>query len=98
MLSISDQIFQKSYLGGIEIDWIAQSLAVKNTYLASKKKWVNIDIFRNLPNRLMPQPHRRFKSYKLKKKLLFTYILNIKYLLSFHSERVRNVSIIKIYI
>jgi hypothetical protein len=48
----------------------------KKTYLAEKmgKYWVNIDIFKNLPNHLTPQPRRRFKSYKLKKNTLYIYI------------------------
>jgi hypothetical protein len=54
------------------------------------QKWVkngyNIDIYRNLPNRLTPQPRRRFKSYKIFLKiLLYIYILNIKYPLSFQT-------------
>jgi hypothetical protein len=47
----------------------------KNLFGSKNGKYlVNIDIFRKFPNHLTPQPRRLFESYKLKKKLLYTYI------------------------
>jgi hypothetical protein len=63
------------------------------------KKWVNIDIFRNLPNRFTSQPHRRFKSYKLKKKKYFLYIyIEYEILIKFLLGKSGNVYIIKTHV
>jgi hypothetical protein len=51
----------------MQINVIDKAMKWVGKKLIWQKKWVNIDIFRNLSNHLMPHPSRRFKSYKLKK-------------------------------
>jgi hypothetical protein len=68
------------------VDW-------KKTYLAAKmgKYWANIDIFKNLPNHLTPQPRRRFKSHKLKKYTSLYIYIEYKILIKFLLRKSREV-------
>jgi hypothetical protein len=47
--------------------------------LFGRKNGVNIDIFKNLPNHLTPQPRIRFKSHKLKRKKNTSLYIYIEY-------------------